>query len=518
MVLPEFILSHLLSWIIFFPTLGILVVLALPSSRHSLIRWVSLFSTFIPLLLGIFLFLSFDRDEAGLQFIERASWIPSFNIHYFLATDGLSIPMILLTVLLSFLCVFASWEITKGVKGYFAMFLLLETGMLGVFCALDFFLFYIFWELMLLPMYFLIGIWGGPKKEYAAIKFFLYTLLGSVLMLVVMLAFYFYSTPSTFDLIELTKTGVLQVKNIEIFGFPIAFDMFKKILFIFLFISFAIKVPVFPFHTWLPLAHVEAPTPISVLLAGVLLKMGIYGLLRISFPILPQETIWFAYALALFGLMNIIYGAFCAMGQITLPQEKGGNDWKKLIAYSSINHMGFCLLGISVFTTEGINGAVFQMFTHGITTAMLFLLAGVVYDRAHHRKIDGFGGLRVQVPVYTGIVALASFASFGLPGLASFISEALVFLGSFKVYPSITICATLGIILNAAFFLWVFQRIFLGPLNTTYKDLKDVNARELITLVPLSGLIIFLGIFPMPILNLMKSTLNQLLMLVKAVS
>ena len=517
MFLPNFILEHLLTWIVFVPLIGIIAVVALPKENHKAIRWSAVVATVIPLLLSLVLYTAFDRDEAGMQFKEQISWIPTFNIHYYLGIDGLSIPMILLTTLLSFLCVFASWNINRGLKGYFSMFLLLETGMLGVFCALDFFLFYIFWELMLLPMYFLIGIWGGPKKEYAAIKFFLYTLAGSVLMLVVMLAFYFYSEPHTFDLIKLTQSGVLQVRDIELFGIPVTLDLFKKILFIFLFIGFAIKVPIFPFHTWLPIAHVEAPTPISVILAGILLKMGVYGLLRVSFPILPQETLWFSYALAFLGLVNIIYGAFCAMGQITLPEAKGGNDLKKLIAYSSINHMGFCLLGISVFTVEGMNGAVFQMFNHGITTAMLFLLVGVVYDRVHHRKIDGFGGIRAQVPVYTGIVALAFFASLGLPGLASFISEALVFLGAFKVYPSITILATLGVVLNAAFFLWVFQKIFLGPLNEKYKGLSDVNRMELVTLVPLGALVIFLGIYPMPVLNLMKTSLDQLLVLLQSI-
>lgn len=514
--LPDFVMRHLLTWIVFSPVVGMVVIAALPKQYPAVIRWISAIFAGVPLLLTIAVCLSFDRDGTEMQFTEKVSWIPNFNIHYYVGIDGLSISMLLLTALLSFFCIFASGGIKKGVKGYFSMFLLLETGMLGVFCALDFFLFYIFWELMLLPMYFLIGIWGGPRKEYAAIKFFLYTLVGSVLMLVVMLAFYFYSEPHTFDLLELTRSGVLQIKDIQIFGIPITFDVFRKILFIFLFIGFAIKVPIFPFHTWLPLAHVEAPTPVSVILAGILLKMGIYGLLRISFPILPIETVWFSGALAIFGLINVIYGAFCAMAQITLPEERGGNDWKKMIAYSSINHMGFCLLGMSVFTTEGMNGAVFQMFTHGMTTAMLFLLAGVVYDRVHHRKIDGFGGLRTQVPVYTGIVALACFASLGLPGLASFISEALVFLGAFKVYPSITILATLGIILNAAFFLWAFQKMFLGPLNESYRDLKDVTIVELFTLVPLGALVILLGVYPMPILNLMKNSVDGLLALIQA--
>ncbi len=512
----NFITDHLLTWIVFLPVIGMAAILFLPKDNSNLIRWTSAFFTFLSLGASLYLVWSFNRQEAGLQFIEKLSWIPTFNIHYYVGCDGLSITMILLTTLLSFLCIFASWGIKEGVKGYFLMFLLLEAGMLGVFVSLDFFLFYIFWELMLLPMYFLIGIWGGPKKEYAAIKFFLYTLFGSVLMLVVMLSFYFYSDPHTFDLIELAKPGVLKIKDLNLFGIALSILDFKRLLFLLLFIGFAIKVPIFPFHTWLPLAHVEAPTPISVILAGVLLKMGAYGLLRISFPILPQETYWFSYTLALLGLINIIYGAFCAMAQITLPAEKGGNDWKKLIAYSSINHMGYVLLGMAVFTTEGINGAVFQMFNHGLTTAMLFLLVGVLYDRAHHRKLDGFGGLGVQVPIYTGIVALASFASLGLPGLSSFISEALVFLGSFKVYPSITILATLGIIINAAFFLWALQKIFLGPLNTQYKGLAEVSFRELFTLVPLSILIILFGIYPMPVLNLMKASLDSLLTLLQA--
>ncbi|OGQ13547.1 MAG: oxidoreductase [Deltaproteobacteria bacterium RIFCSPHIGHO2_02_FULL_40_11] len=516
MELPNFIYHHLLSWMIFLPVIGMLVISVLPNAKKEAMKWVASGFTLLPLLLGIALFLNFDRQEAGLQFMEQYSWIPTFNIHYFVGADGLSVTMILLTALLSFLCIFASWNIKEGLKGYLCMFLLLEAGMMGVFCALDFFLFYVFWEVMLLPMYFLIGIWGGPKKEYAAIKFFLYTLFGSVLMLVAMLAFYFYSEPHTFSLVELSKPGTLVVKDLTLFGIALSAAAFKKMLFIFLFIGFAIKVPIFPFHTWLPLAHVEAPTPISVILAGVLLKMGTYGLLRISFPILPQETYWFSYALAIFGLINIVYGALCAMAQITLSEKKGGNDLKKLIAYSSISHMGYVILGMSVFTIEGINGAVFQMFNHGITTAMLFLLVGVIYDRVHHRKIDGFGGLGVQVPIYTGIVSLAFFASLGLPGLSSFISEALVFLGAFKVYPSITVLATLGIILNAAFFLWALQKIFLGPLNQKYINLKDVSARELFTLVPLGILVVFLGIYPMPVLDLMKQTLDQILILIQA--
>ena len=507
----NWILEHMLTLITFIPLLGTVLVLALPSSQKQAIKVSALVSTLIPLLLSALLYQSFNLTTSDMQFVEQFSWIPSFNIYYYLGIDGLSLPMVLLTCLLSTLCIVASWNIDNGLKGYMSLFLLLETGMLGVFLALDFFLFFVFWEVMLLPMYFLIGIWGGPKKEYAAIKFFLYTLFGSVLIFVAMIAFYLTSEPHTFNLLELTKPDMLKGGSVSLFGLALSFQSFKVLLWVFLFVGFAIKVPIFPFHTWLPLAHVEAPTPISVILAGVLLKMGAYGLLRVSYPILPTETIWFSYPLALLGLINILYGAFCAMAQITLPESRGGNDWKKLIAYSSINHMGFVLLGMASFTTEGINGAVFQMFNHGITTAMLFLLVGVIYDRVHHRKIDGFGGLRAQVPVYTGIVALAFFASLGLPGLSSFISEALCFLGGFKAFPTLTVLATLGIVLNAAFFLWVFQKMFLGPLNESYKSLTDMNFRELVTLVPLGILVILLGVYPMPVLDLMKTTLGELL-------
>ncbi|MBI4043013.1 MAG: NADH-quinone oxidoreductase subunit M [Deltaproteobacteria bacterium] len=504
----------MLSLIVFLPIVGMIIVTLLPGRKAEWIKWTSVLFTALPFALSIELWRTFDRSTASMQFVERSPWIPSFNIHYFIGIDGLSLPMLFLTTLLGFLCCIASWKRTEGVKGYFAMFLLLVTGMLGVFCSLDFFLFYIFWELMLLPMYFLIGIWGGPKREYAAIKFFLYTLFGSVLMLLAMLAFYFYSEPHTFDLLALTQQGFAG-HDIDFFGLTLPFDLFRKILFIGLFIGFAIKVPIFPFHTWLPLAHVEAPTAISVILAGVLLKMGTYGLLRISFPILPAETNYFAFAMAVLGLINILYGAFCAMAQITLPEEKGGNDLKKLVAYSSISHMGYVLLGMAVFTSEGMQGAVLQMFNHGTSTAMLFLLVGVIYDRVHHRKINGFGGLWNQMPVYTGICALAFFASLGLPALSGFISEALVFLGSFQVYRTITALALIGVVITAGYFLWSFQKIFMGQLDPRHAALKDLTARELVTLVPLSVIIVYLGIYPMPMLAVMQVTLNNLITLVK---
>src|SRR5213596_2719029 len=371
----------LLTLMIFIPLLGMAVVLALPSRAHDLIRWTATAFSVPPLLLAVVLLARFAPGAQGFQFVHRATWIPAFNIDYFVGVDGISITMIVLTALLCFICMIASFGIDKGVKGYYALFLLLETGMLGVFCALDFFLFFVFWELMLLPMYFLIGVWGGPRREYAAIKFFLYTLLGSVLMLVTILYLYFASDPHSFDMTRLSRTAHVTM-NVQL------------LLWLALFIGFAIKIPAFPFHTWLPDAHVEAPTAISVILAGVLLKMGTYGILRINYGILPAATLapaWHGRSLAFWllaalGTFNIVYGALAAMAQ---------TDLKKLVAYSSISHMGYVMLGMAAFTPQGINGAVLQMFNHGTVTAMLFPLVGVIYDRAHHREIAGFGDLAV---------------------------------------------------------------------------------------------------------------------------
>lgn len=499
----------MLSLMTFIPLVGMIVVLMLPRNQPALVRWTSVVATGIPLVLGIILFMNFDRANAGVQFVERVAWIPMFNIEYYMGIDGLSIPMVLLTVLLSFLCVFASWDITDAVKGYYAMFLFLEAGMLGVFCALDFFLFFVFWEVMLLPMYFLIGIWGGKNKVYAAIKFFLYTLFGSVLMLLVMLAMYYISEPHTFDLLKLGELHPFAGKTIALFGWTLPLD---KLFWVGLFIGFAIKVPIWPFHTWLPWAHVEAPTAVSVILAGVLLKMGTYGILRMNFPILPEATLWAADAMAILGVINILYGAFCAMAQ---------KDLKKLVAYSSVSHMGYVLLGMASFTTWGVNGAVLQMFNHGTSTAMLFLLVGVIYDRVHHRWIvkpdgsRGFGGIAGVVPVYTAITAIAVFASLGLPGLSGFVSEALVFLGAFSrpAFQTYVVIGSLGIVLGAAYLLWMFMRVFLGPLNEDHKGLTDMNWRERLVLAPLCVLVIVLGVYPQPVLNLMAPTVAKLLTL-----
>jgi len=490
--------DHILSWMIFCPLIGAGLILFVPKRYPTLMKVIALAVTIPPLWWAACLYVQFDRWGNGFQYVEKVPWIKAFNIHYFLGIDGISIPMVLLTALLAFLCVIASWNINEYVRGYFALFLLLDTSMVGVFCALDFFLFYVFWELMLLPMYFLIGVWGGPKKEYAAIKFFLFTLVGSVLMLIVMLVFYFGSVePATglhsFDLTILADQSVHQSFLRD--------HAIRWLCYLGLFIGFAIKIPLVPLHTWLPDAHVEAPTAISVILAGVLLKMGTYGILRISYPLLPDMALAFASYVAVLGLISIIYGALCAMAQ---------QDLKKLIAYSSISHMGFVVLGMSVFSnTTAINGAVLQMFNHGTVTAMLFLLVGVIYDRAHHRDIDGFGGLAKTMPIYAGYTGLAFFAALGLPGLSSFISEALVLVGSFQQFRIMTITATTGIILTAGYFLWTMQRVFLGPLNNKYAGLPEISLREAFTLTPLALIVILLGFYPMPVLDLIGTTLKH---------
>ena len=525
--------STLLTWMTFLPLAGAGVILLMISLRSLLglsralldnaSRALGLLSTLAVLLLAGGLWKGFDTASTRPQFIHHFVWIQSFSIEYFLGVDGISITMVLLTALISFVAMIASlpWMgkiegrhfSDRKVPGYMVMFLLLETGMVGTFCALDFFLFYMFWELMLLPMYFLIGIWGGPRKEYAAIKFFLYTLAGSVLMLLCMVALYFASGPGTladgtaaahtFNILTLSAQGQA---GLFARSAPILAIAFSKIVFVGLFIGFAIKVPMFPFHTWLPDAHVEAPTPISVILAGVLLKMGAYGMIRFNFQILPEAATWAAPAIAVFGMINIVYAAFVCLAQ---------RDLKKMIAYSSVSHMGFVLLGLAAMTPQAVTGAVFQMVSHGLISPMLFLVAGVLYDRAHTRDIDGFGGLAQQMPEYSGVMGLAFMASLGLPGLAGFIGEFLVFIGAFVQFRVITMVSATAVVITAAYYLWTIQRMFLGPLNEKWKTIPDLNWRERITLYPLGVLVVLFGFYPLPIFNLMNTSLHALMDIVR---
>lgn len=541
----------LLSLVTFVPLLAAVAILAIPATQKQIIRYTALGATLLQLAIGVVIWQGYNStlvgvDEVGsFQFVERLPWINlefgavgSIYIDYFLGVDGISITMMLLTAFVSVIGVISSFaddktgneKLDKSVKGYFMLYLLLDTAMMGCFLALDFFLFYIFWEVMLLPMYFLIGIWGGPNREYAAIKFFLYTLFGSVFMLLVMIGLYLsvidpVTGKHTFSLVAMANQANYDPNSI----FGGSNTTWRYLAFIALFIGFAIKVPMFPFHTWLPDAHVEAPTPISVILAGVLLKLGTYGMMRINFPLFPEVMQELAYTIGIFGMVNIIYGALCALAQ---------KDLKKMIAYSSVSHMGYVLLGMSAMNSMGMMGALFQMFNHGTITAMLFLLVGVIYDRAHTREIEKFGGLASYMPVYTSFVIVAFFASLGLPGMSGFISESFVFLGSFASETTrvLAIFSTLGIVFGAAYLLWALQRMFLGKRRSDaaydlegghghehihfhdWKGSNEIDTRELVMLIPLTIVTILLGVYPMPILGLSTASINKLVEVITAVT
>jgi NADH-quinone oxidoreductase subunit M len=504
----------LLTALIFLPTVWALATAFFEPKATEAIRYFGLFGTALTFVLTLVVLLQFQPDMPtkdlvhGMQMYSTRGWIPDWNVNYAIGVDGISLPLVLLTGLVSFLAMLASWSIEKHVKGYVILFLLLETGMLGVFLALDFFLFYIFWEVMLLPMYFLIGIWGGPRREYAAIKFFIYTLFGGVLMLIAMLMLYFNSGRS-FDLLQLAQIG--QGKVAEYAFSP----TFQIIAFVLLFIGFAIKLPAFPFHTWLPDAHVEAPTPISMILAGVLLKMGGYGIIRVAFPILPYGAQYCAYGIVALGVFSIIYGAFAALAQ---------TDFKRLVAYSSVSHMGYVLLGLGVwkigeqadhsvyYWQMGISAAMFQMIAHGVSSAGMFFMVGVLYDRVHHRDLNQFGGIAGLMPHYTGLAAGIFFAGLGLPGLCGFIGEVFTVLSAWQYDKLLAIIAAAGVILTAGYILWTIQRVYFGP---SYKGphpeaIVPANSRELLIGYTLLAFAIVLGIFPSLLFDLMNPSIEQL--------
>src|ERR1700681_3563138 len=491
--------NHLLSVILFTPFVGALLLLFIPRDFQLLHRLVGNLFGVLGFLVSLPLILHFPVGSGGYEFKEVADWIPSIGAKYSLGADGISMLLVMLTTLLGMIAIASSWSaIQQRTKEYYILLLLLQTGMLGVFLSLDFFLFYVFWEVMLVPMYFLIGVWGSDRRLYAAIKFFLYTLAGYVVMLLAILALYFYApVPAggtrTFDVPTLLAAA-------QHFSDPL-----KVWLFWGFFFAFAIKVPMFPFHTWLPDAHTEAPTAGSVILAGVLLKMGTYGFIRFSLPLLPTDAVarhHIVTILIVLSLIGIIYGALVCMMQ---------KDMKKLVAYSSVSHLGFCTLGIFALNPHGISGSVIQQINHGISTGALFLIIGVLYERRHTRLISEFGGLSTPMPNFAAIYMIATLSSLGLPLLNGFIGEFVILRGMYEVNIRYVAWAVIGIVLGAAYLLWLYQRVMFGPVtNPANEHLADLNAREYATLVPLIILCFWIGIYPKPIFRLLERPVQQI--------
>ena len=462
----------MLTLIVFLPLLGAAAVVLVPKSRPEWPRWIAAGFSAVDLALVAWVVYRFVPG-GGHQFAEKVAWIPTVHINYSLAVDGISLPMLVLSALLTFLAVVASWKVTEKPSFYFAMLLLLQVGTNGVFLALDFVLFYVFWELVLIPMYFLIAQWGGPRREYAAIKFFLYTLLGSVFMLVGIVTLYLKT--GSFDMIRLAAVGHLLPAGLQWW------------LFLLFFLGFAVKVPIWPLHTWLPDAHVEAPTAASAILAGTLLKMGTYGFLRVSLPILPAGFAAWQWFLAVLAVISIVYGAAVAFAQ---------TDIKKLVAYSSVSHMGFAMLGIASGTVIGIGGAIAVNFSHGLVAGMLFLMVGMIYDRTHTREIAKLSGLAAQMPVIAGLLAFASFASMGIPGLSGFVGEFLALLGAWQsdLPRWIVMASSIGVLLGAAYMLWMIQRVVMGQPSYVIADCPDATPREIFVVAPLVVMIVAMGL------------------------
>lgn len=469
----------ILTLTIFLPSLFGFALCFVQKERTNFVKGVSLTIALITFILSLILFFNFDTSIDGMQFKEVADWIPQFNIYYKLGIDGVSLLLILLTTFLTVVSVMCSFTGIHS-KGFYITLLFLETGIIGVFCAMDLFLFYIFWEAMLIPMYLIIGVWGGKRRIYAAVKFIIYTMAGSLIMLAAILYVYFRSREifpnGTFDIIELQ----------QIMGFLPVF--IQKWLFLAFAFAFAIKVPLFPFHTWLPDAHVEAPTAGSVILAGVLLKMGVYGFIRLAIPFFPVAAIDFALIFKVLAIIGIIFGALMAMMQ---------SDIKKLIAYSSVSHLGFVMLGVFSFTMAGIQGGVYQMLSHGISTGALFLLVGIIYEKSHKRAVDDFGGMAKINPKYAVIFMIVMLSSIGLPGTNGFVGEFLILIGTFRVDKLATVFASTGIVLGAIYMLKLYRDTMFGKVtNKANENVKDVNKLELSYLVPIVLIIFLMGLLP----------------------
>jgi len=475
----------ILSLLIFLPLAGVGLITFIPPANKDAIRFAALGAAGLNLLLALTLLWGFDPSTYKMQFVDRLPWIPEIGVTYIVGIDGMSLLLLLLTVFVAVVSIGCSWSaVEEQVKGYMICLLLLETGMIGVFVALDLVLFFLFWEIGLIPMYFLIGIWGGERKLYATLKFFLYTVFGSVFMLVGILALYYAHG-------EITGEFTFNLLKLYEVNYPYSLQWW---VFLSFFLGFAIKVPVFPFHTWLPDAHVEAPTAGSVILAGVLLKMGTYAFLRFNLPLLPSASIAFTPFILILSVVGIIYGAFLALAQ---------QDIKKLVAYSSVSHLGFVMAGIFAMNQQGIDGGILQMINHGISTGALFLIVGIIYERRHTRRIEDFGGIARVMPVYAAFVMIIVFSSIGLPGTNGFIGEILILIGVFKANAPAAVLAASGIILAAVYMLRMYQRVIFGKINHPANErLKDLNPREVITLIPIILLIVWIGIYPKPFLRL----------------
>jgi NADH-quinone oxidoreductase subunit M len=488
----DLIANHLLTMMIFLPVAGALILLFIRNA--DAVRRIAIAFALGELVLCIPLLNNFNAGTAAMQFTESAEWVKAWNIYYKLGVDGISILFVALTTLLTVISIMVSWTAIKDrVREFMVAMLFLEAAMVGVFVAMDLFLFYIFWEAMLIPMYLLIGVWGGPNRLYAAIKFFLYTLVGSVLMLIAIIAVYF-AAGNTFD--------VLTIMNHK---FSYAFQMWAFAAF---FTAFAVKVPMFPVHTWLPDAHVEAPTAGSIILAGILIKMGAYGFLRFSLPFFPDAAIAWTPAIMILSVIAIIYGAYMAFAQ---------TDFKKLIAYSSVSHMGFVTLGIFALNSQGLEGGILQMLNHGVSTGALFLAVGVIYERTHTRLIADYGGIAARVPVYATFLLIITLSSIGLPGTNGFIGEFTILLGAFLHYKPYAVIASLGIILGAGYMLWLYQRVAFGKITNPHNEhLSDMNAREVVAAFPLVVLVFAIGLYPNAAFTVMHASVSNLIQHVNA--